>query len=100
MHPIAGQGWNLGVRDVKNMYEVFLQAKNIGLAVNSDFICTTYHNNSYKNAYSLYQVTDKLNSIFLNENKIVKNFRSLGIGLIEKNLYLKKLITNYAMGIN
>ena len=95
IHPIAGQGWNLGVNDVKNLYEISKYEKiNIG----SDLFCQMYNNKSYQRAFQLFQITDKLNSHFINSGKIYRFFSNIGFGLIEKNQSLKNKITKYAMG--
>ena len=98
LHPIAGQGWNLGVRDVKNIYETLSKSKDLGLDIGSEFVCKQYHNLSYYDAYLLYQITDKLNSIFLDEKKITTLVRKLGFKFIENNQTIKHQLSNYAMG--
>ena len=95
IHPIAGQGWNLGVNDVKNLYEISKYEKiNIG----SDLFCQMYNDKSYQRAFQLFQITDKLNSHFINSGKIYRFLSNIGFGLIEKNQSLKNKITKYAMG--
>tara|TARA_B100001057_G_scaffold480982_1_gene554486 strand:- start:955 stop:2127 length:1173 start_codon:yes stop_codon:yes gene_type:complete len=95
IHPIAGQGWNLGVNDVKNLYEISKYEKiNIG----SDLFCQMYNNKSYQRAFQLFQITDKLNSHFINSGKVYRFLSNIGFGLIEKNQSLKNKITKYAMG--
>jgi 2-octaprenyl-6-methoxyphenol hydroxylase len=96
IHPIAGQGWNLGVNDVKNLYEL---SKNKKIDIGSDFFCQTYNNKSYHKAFQLFQITDKLNSHFMNSGKIYRALSNVGFGLIEKNQLLKNEITKYAMGV-
>ena len=98
LHPIAGQGWNLGVRDVENIFKAITNADNKGIDIGSEYVCKNYHNLSFYDAYSLYQVTDKLNSIFLDEKSVSKGIRKIGFSMIEKNKAIKKKITNYAMG--
>jgi 2-octaprenyl-6-methoxyphenol hydroxylase len=100
IHPIAGQGWNLGVRDIKNCYQVLCEAKTLGLDIGSVFVCQKYHDLCYNDAFNLYQITDKLNSIFINDSFLVNFVRSVGFDVIEKNQNIKKFITNYAMGLN
>ncbi len=99
IHPIAGQGWNLGIRDIKNILDVVTNFSSMGLDIGSVEACTKYNNMSYHDAFSLYQITDKLNNIFLNDSKLVKYSRFVGFKLIEKNQSIKKLISNYAMGL-
>ena len=96
IHPIAGQGWNLGVNDVKNLYEL---SKNIKREIGSDLFCQMYNNKSYHKAFQLFQITDKLNSHFMNTGNIYRALSNVGFGLIEKNQLLKNEITKYAMGV-
>ena len=95
IHPIAGQGWNLGVNDVKNLYEISKYEK---INVGSDLFCQMYNNKSYQRAFQLFQITDKLNSHFINSGKTYRFLSNIGFGLIEKNQSLKNKITKYAMG--
>ena len=99
IHPIAGQGWNLGVRDIKNLLHIIKKAKHIGLDIGSENVCKDYHSSSFYDSYALYQVTDKLNSIFLDDKKISNLVRQTGFKIIDKNFLLKNSITNYAMGV-
>ncbi len=95
IHPIAGQGWNLGVNDVKNLYEL---SKNRQIDIGSDLFCQMYNNKSYHKAFQLFQITDKLNSHFLNSENVYRSLSNVGFGFIEKNKLLKNKITKYAMG--
>ena len=96
IHPIAGQGWNLGVNDVKNLYKL---SKNKKIDIGSDLFCQMYNNKSYHKAFQLFQITDKLNSHFMNSGNIYRHLSNIGFGFIEKNTLLKNKITKYAMGV-
>tara|TARA_B100001059_G_scaffold45189_1_gene37798 strand:- start:570 stop:1742 length:1173 start_codon:yes stop_codon:yes gene_type:complete len=96
IHPIAGQGWNLGVNDVKNLYKL---SKNKKINLGSDSFCQMYNNKSYHKAFQLFQITDKLNSHFLNSGNIYRSLSNIGFGFIEKNQSLKNKITQYAMNV-
>jgi len=96
IHPIAGQGWNLGVNDVKNLYEI---GKNKKTEIGSDLFCQIYNNNSYHKAFQLFQITDKLNSHFINSDNVYRFLSKIGFRFIEKNQSLKNKITKYAMGV-
>ena len=98
IHPIAGQGWNLGVRDIKNCLETITQNLENGLDFGSDEACKKYHSFCYYDAFLLYQVTDKLNYIFLSENMSLKKVRKVGFKSINKIANLKNYITDFAMG--
>ena len=98
IHPIAGQGWNLGIRDIKNLDIALKKNINLGFDLGSEFACKEYQKMSFYDAYSMFQITDKLNSIFINDFFMVNKIRSLGFKLIQKNSMLKKIITDFAMG--
>ena len=100
IHPIAGQGWNLGVRDIENLLNAYEEAFELGLDLGDDFICKKYNELSFKNSFMLYQITDKLNSVFLSDNFLSNNIRKLGFGLIDKNLKINNFISSFAMGKN
>lgn len=96
IHPIAGQGWNLGVNDVKNLFEL---SKNRNTDIGSDLFCQMYNNKCYHKAFQLFQITDRLNSHFMNSGSIYRFLSKIGFSLIEKNQSLKNKITKYAMGV-
>jgi 2-octaprenyl-6-methoxyphenol hydroxylase len=96
IHPIAGQGWNLGVNDVKNLYKL---SKNRKTDIGSDLFCQMYNSRSYHKAFQLFQITDKLNSHFMNSGNIYRSLSNIGFSFIEKNQSLKNKITKYAMGV-
>ena len=98
IHPIAGQGWNLAVRDIRNCLEVFVEAKELGLELGNKYVCKSYHDKSFYDAYLMYQVTDKLNFIFLKDGFIPNTLRKIGFRFVEKSKKLKNTITRYAMG--
>ena len=98
IHPIAGQGWNLGVKDIENCCLVLTEATRLGLDIGENYFNKKYNDKSYFNAFSWFQITDKLNNIFLKDGLMANLFRKNGFKIIEKNKFLKKHITNYAMG--
>ena len=98
IHPIAGQGWNLGMSDVSKLFELIKKYKRLGIEVGNALFCEEYHNNVYYEAFALYQITDKLDTIFQIENLPLTTLRSFGLNLIQKNKFLKNSISDFAMG--
>ena len=98
VHPIAGQGWNLGLRDIKNLYYLSKDSKNLGSTIGSKQFCIAYNENCYYDSFRLYQVTDKLNGIFKQNNFFINRSRAIGFNIIQRSKRLKKFITNFAMG--
>ena len=97
IHPIAGQGWNLGLSDARELTSIIGMATNLGLDIGTNFVCKKYHKMRFFDTYSLFQITDKLNSIFMYENSFMRTFRNIGFNIIDSNNLLKNKIANYAM---
>ncbi len=98
VHPIAGQGWNLGMKDIETFLEISQKYKSLGIDLGSKFFCKEYHDNSFYRAYRLYLLTDKLDSLFQNESSLIYLGRSLGMKTIQLNKKLKNKISDFAMG--
>ncbi len=96
IHPIAGQGWNLGIKDVKNVMSLCESNK---FELGDENFCKHYNNLSYKNSFQLFQITDKLNSHFLKSNFSNRLISNIGFKIIENNISMKDKITKFAMGI-
>ncbi len=99
IHPIAGQGWNLGIRDIKNILSSINEATNLGLDIGQEFVCKKYNDLSFYDSFLLYQITDKFNLIFLNDGFLTSLARKKGFKLIENNKLIKNYISGFAMGI-
>ena len=98
VHPIAGQGWNLGIRDIHSLFKVLKEGKELGLELGNNTVLRKYNNKTFYDAFILYHITDKLNSVFSVENILVKKLRNLGIDYIDNNKTINSLIASYAMG--
>ncbi len=99
VHPIAGQGWNLGMRDVKKLFNLAQKYKHLGIEIGSNMFCKEYHDSRYFDAFRLYQITDKLDGLFKNKNFFIYSTRMIGLNFIQKNKKVKNLISDFAMGI-
>ena len=99
-HPIAGQGWNLGMQDLESFYNLVKKYNSLGLELGDEMFCKEFQKDNFFKAYRLYQITDKVDSIFKLDNTIFNNLRFSSINLIEKSKKLKNRISDFAMGIN
>ncbi len=99
IHPIAGQGWNVGIRDVSKLLKIIVEARTLGLDIGSEYVCKNYQNQRYFDAFSFYQITDKLNSFFMLQNYGTKLLRQAGFNIINHSKIIKSIISNYAMGL-
>ncbi len=96
IHPIAGQGWNLGVTDVKNLYKI---SKSLRGQIGTTSFCKEYNDLTYNKAFQLYQITDKLNSHFKKNNLLYRQLSNIGFDFIENTHEIKNKISKYAMAI-
>ncbi len=99
-HPIAGQGWNLGMQDVESLYNLVKKYNSLGIELGDEMFCKEFQKNNFFKAYRLYQITDKVDSVFKLDNIILNNARFSVINLIEKSKKLKNQISDFAMGVN
>ena len=99
-HPIAGQGWNLGIQDVKNLYNLVKKYNSLGFDLGDEIFCKEFQKDNFFKAYRLYQITDKVDSIFKFDNTIFNHVRFSAINLIERSKKLKNQISDFAMGVN
>tara|TARA_B100000686_G_scaffold325717_1_gene382778 strand:+ start:325 stop:1506 length:1182 start_codon:yes stop_codon:yes gene_type:complete len=98
IHPIAGQGWNLGMRDVETLSTLIYESMNLGIDIGSNFVTKKFHEKRFFDTFCLYHITDKLDMIFMNEQILIKKFRQLGVNFINSNNKINNLISNFAMG--
>ena len=99
-HPIAGQGWNLGIQDVENLYNLVKKYNSLGLELGDEIFCKAFQKDNYFKAYRLYQITDKVDSIFKSNNTLLNLARSSTINFLGKSKNLKNKISDFAMGVN
>ena len=99
-HPIAGQGWNLGMQDLESLYNLVNRYNSLGLELGDEIFCKEFQKNNFFKAYRLYQITDKVDSIFKSDSAIFNNARFSAVNLIEISKNLKNQISDFAMGIN
>ena len=99
IHPIAGQGWNLGLRDVKSITSLLIKVKNKEYSLGTKEFCKKYNALCYYDAYRLFEITDKLNWIFKKDQVHYKFLKKIGLSLINKNRTIKNKISDFAMGI-
>lgn len=99
IHPIAGQGFNLGIRDVPVLTDLIVQQKNLGLDIGTASILSEYEKLRKYDSTSLIAITDILNRLFSNNIFPLKIARQIGLGAIEKLPGVKKFFMRHAMGI-
>jgi 2-octaprenyl-6-methoxyphenol hydroxylase len=98
IHPIAGQGWNLGVRDIAALAELIVDAHRLGLDLGSAELLRRYESWRRFDSLTLTAVTDGLNRLFANELPPVRLARDLGLAAVNRAPGLKRFFMRHAMG--
>ena len=99
IHPIAGQGLNLGMRDVAALAELVIDARRLGLDIGDETVLLRYQQWRRFDALALAAVTDGLNRLFSNSLRPVQFARDLGLAAVNRFAPLKRLLMRDAMGI-
>ena len=99
MHPIAGQGFNMGVRDVAALAEKLVDAHRLGLDIGSLAVLEGYARWRRFDNLMMVLVTDGLTRLFSNDLPPVRLLRDIGFFLFNKATPLKRVAMRHAMGI-
>lgn len=98
IHPIAGQGFNLGLRDVAALAEVLVEGQRLGLDPGSAERLEAYARWRGLDTVSMSAVTDGLLRLFSNDIAPIKLARDLGLAAVQAVPPLKRLFMRHAMG--
>ena len=99
IHPIAGQGLNVGIRDVAALAELVIDARRLGLDIGDDTVLQRYQRWRRFDALALAAVTDGLNRLFSNSIAPVRLARDVGLAAVDRLPPLKRLLMRDAMGL-
>jgi 2-octaprenyl-6-methoxyphenol hydroxylase len=99
IHPIAGQGLNLGIRDVAALAELVIDARRLGLDIGDPPILQRYQQWRQLDAVLLAAVTDGLNRLFSNEVAPLRLLRDLGLAAVHRLPPVKRFLMRDAMGV-
>ena len=95
IHPLAGQGFNMSLRDVKLLSKLIDEKVNLGLDVDSS-ICKDFQKNIQHKNYIFSSSIDLIYEIFNFEGKISSNLLSKSINIIGKNKKINSLFKKFA----
>ncbi|HZP07932.1 MAG TPA: FAD-dependent monooxygenase [Methyloceanibacter sp.] len=99
VHPLAGQGLNIGMRDVAALAEVIVEDTRLGLDVGSPVGLERYQRwRRFDSAFSA-AVMDGLNRLFSNDAAPLRVLRDLGLGLVDRAPAVKRFLVREAAGI-
>ena len=98
IHPIAGQGLNIGIRDCAALAEAIIDARRLGLDIGDDAVLERYQSWRRLDAVLLAGVTDGLNRLFSNRITPLKLIRDVGLAAVNRLSPLKRILMHHAMG--
>jgi 2-octaprenyl-6-methoxyphenol hydroxylase len=99
IHPIAGQGLNMGLKDVAALAEVIVDAARLGLDPGSPNVLERYQRWRRFDTMAMGVATDGLNRLFSNRSDVLRLVRDVGLGLVDRLPALKRLFIREAAGL-
>jgi 2-octaprenyl-6-methoxyphenol hydroxylase len=99
LHPIAGQGYNLGVRDIAALVEVLIDTKRLGLDVGAADTLERYARWRRADNFTMVAATDLLNRLFSNDIKPIRLVRDIGLAAVNRVPPLRRFFVRHAMGL-
>jgi 2-octaprenyl-6-methoxyphenol hydroxylase len=99
IHPIAGQGLNMGLRDVAALAEVVVDAARLGLDPGAADVLERYQRWRRFDTMAMGLATDGLNRLFSNRSAALRLVRDVGLGLVDRVPNLKRLFIREAAGL-
>lgn len=99
IHPIAGQGLNMGLKDVAALAEVVVDAARLGLDPGETGVIERYQRWRRFDTMAMGLATNSLNLLFSNRSSLLRTVRDIGLGLVDRTPPLKSLFIRQAAGL-
>ncbi len=98
IHPIAGQGLNLGFRDAIALSDLIIAANQAGQDVGAPALLARYQRLRQSDNLLMLGMTDGLDRLFSSDRRLVRRARDLGIAAVDRAGPVKRLFMRRAMG--
>ena len=95
IHPLAGQGFNMTIRDIKILLEIILRKQSLGLNLDSS-VCHDFENKLRHKNFIFSDGIDLVHEFFNLERKTNSSFLSKSVQLLNKNPKINKFFTKVA----
>ena len=99
IHPIAGQGLNMGLKDVAALAEAVVDAARLGLDPGGAGVLDRYQRWRRFDTMAMGLATDGLNRLFSNRSDVLRLIRDVGLGVVERLPALKRVFIREAAGL-
>ena len=99
VHPLAGQGLNLGLRDVAALTDALATQVRLGLDPGAESVLRAYERARYFDTAATIAGTDALHRLFANDAAPLRLIRDFGLGLVNRMPRLKRVLVREAAGL-
>jgi 2-octaprenyl-6-methoxyphenol hydroxylase len=99
IHPIAGQGLNMGLRDIAALAEAVVDGARLGLDPGDATVLERYQRWRRFDTMTMSVSTDALNRLFSNRSDVLRLARDIGLGLVDRLPPLKRIFMREAAGL-
>ena len=99
IHPLAGQGVNLGIMDAETLSNILQTHKRKSRDLNSISVMQKYQRARKQPNTQMMQLMTGINEVFKNDSQLVKGLLSVGIKQFNKSTILRRLAMQYANGL-
>ena len=100
IHPIAGQGLNMGLKDVAALAEVVVDAARLGIDFGQSDVLERYQRWRRFDTMAMGLATNSLNFLFSNKSTLLRTVRDIGLGLVDRTPPLKEMFIRQAAGLS
>jgi 2-octaprenyl-6-methoxyphenol hydroxylase len=100
IHPIAGQGLNMGLKDVAALAETVVDAARLGMDPGQADVLDRYQRWRRFDTMAMGLATNSLNLLFSNESTLLRSVRDIGLGLVDRLPPLKSVFIRQAAGLS
>ncbi|MEQ1943566.1 ubiquinone biosynthesis hydroxylase [Mesorhizobium sp. VNQ89] len=100
IHPIAGQGLNLGLKDAAALAETIVEADRLGQDIGAMDVLERYQQWRRFDTLQMGITTDVLNRLFSNDFAPLRQLRDVGLGLVDRMPRMKAFFIKQAAGLS
>src|SRR5215468_3134544 len=100
IHPIAGQGLNMGLKDVAALAEVVVDAARLGADFGAADVLERYQRWRRFDTMAMGFATNSLNVLFSNKSTLLRSVRDIGLGIVDRLPPLKDVFIRQAAGLS
>jgi len=98
IHPVAGQGYNLSIRDIEALVGLFVKYRDLGFDIGCSGLFNAFSNIRKKENAIMIHSMDALVSLFSNDSSAKQIFRRLGLDVVNNTSFMRRFFVKKAMG--